>query len=309
MQSFVGIVDAGRIYAIGLLNISSRLAEFSVNESRLLQLREMAGQFQKKLDMLIRRDTDFPTTLNTPHDNITSANDHFNILRGRIIEAEKTLQAQFTKSQQLEQLTHRIESALDGLNSLAEESIDDVKRKFNATEAYLSDKQMEVEAVVGFIAAKSIVGSYEKSAEVEEKSADDLRQLAVAFMIFVMAFVGWTFYEITTNKFTWEQSALKLICSLLFSVPAAYLARESAKHRQQQYTHLQTALDLKAIGPYIATLEKTVQDEIKLDIAKKIFTPKTFEHVTKESYPVNTQELILALVDKIKSADSGKTKS
>jgi hypothetical protein len=225
----------------------------------------------------------------------------------RLSQTNESLAKQVKRAEEAEESIASLNSALDDANLRAADLRARIDEKLLETNAYLDAKQAEVNEVVGLIAAKSVVGSYEKSADIEKSSADWLRIVAILFMVLIMGVVGVTFYEITTGEFSWEKSALKLICSLLFSVPAAYLARESAKHRQQQYTHLQTALDLKAIGPYIATLPKEKQDDLKTDMAQKMFAPKTFDHVTKESYPINTQELVLALVDRLNDRKPSKT--
>jgi hypothetical protein len=118
-------------------------------------------------------------------------------------------------------------------------------------------------------------------------------------MVVIACVVGYSLYETTTDAFKWETSLFRLIFSVLLSVPAAYLARESAKLRQQQHSHHETSLNLKAIGPYIASLPEDEQNLIKSDIAKKMFTPKIQAIQSTDSYPINTQELFLKLFDKI----------
>lgn len=118
-------------------------------------------------------------------------------------------------------------------------------------------------------------------------------------MVVIACVVGYSLYETTTDAFKWETSLFRLIFSVLLSVPAAYLARESAKHRQQQHSHHETSLNLKAIGPYIASLPENEQNLIKSDIAKKMFTPKIQAIQNTDYYPINTQELFLKLFDKM----------
>ena len=60
----------------------------------------------------------------------------------------------------------------------------------------------------------------------------------------------------------------------------------------------QTSLDLKAINPYIASLPEEEQHKIKSEIAQRIFAPKDFQSISNESYPINSQEVIMALISK-----------
>jgi predicted nucleic acid-binding Zn-ribbon protein len=286
--------------------VLNRLAEFGLSRPAFQQAQELLSNFRVQVETDTKQYFHSSVAVNSArgkldHDVLAQL-DFFKL---RISETNSALAKQEKRTEEIEDFIQKLNLTLIDISSLADDLRLRIDEKVAETTKYLAGKQTEVNEVVGIIAAKSIVGSYEKSADIEKSSADNLRTGAVVFMVLVMIFVAVTFYEITTGDFSWEKSALKLICSLLFSVPAAYLARESAKHRQQQYTHLQTALDLKAIGPYISTLPKEKQDELKTDIAQKIFAPKTFDHVTKESYPINAQELVLALVDRINDRKPG----
>lgn len=230
----------------------------------------------------------------------------------RLTETQQQLEKQEKQSVNLDLSVGALKSQLIETRTLSDELKNNITNKLQEAAEFLNTKQEEINQLVGNMAAKSLVGSYEQSAAIEKSTADNLRTAALVFMALVVAMVAKTFWEISSDGFEWDKSVIRLVCTILFSVPAAYLARESAKHRQQQYTHLQTALDLKAIGPYLATLPKDRQDELKAEMAQKIFAQKTFDHITKESYPINSQELILALFDKVnerkkkeKSTDSG----
>jgi hypothetical protein len=210
----------------------------------------------------------------------------------RILNLQTSLEdfsSQFSKS--LDPLTERFQQALS--------SYDEHFR-------YLEEKRDQVDDLVGLLGGKAVAGSYETNALEEQRTANNLRWGSIAFMVLILGVVGYSFIEATTAGFNLQNSVLRLVYSLLLSVPAAYLARESSKHRQQQYMHLQTALDLKAITPYIASLPPDIQNKLKEEMASKIFTPRTFDHLTKESYPINTQELVLALLSKIETKESVK---
>jgi hypothetical protein len=269
--------------------------------------REVIGQafslWEKfSLELSLSHDQYFPATKHVTVDRpqfdheLLAKIDYFKL---RLNETQSQLSKQENQISQLNQLIIKLGAKLEDTNGMSERLELSIQDKLQEGTVFLESKQVEINQLVGNMAAKSIVGSYEQSAATEKKSADALRLGALIFMGCVVAMVGKTFWDISAGGFDWEKAMLKLVCTVLFSVPAAYLARESAKHRQQQYTHLQTALDLKAMGPYIASLPKERQDELKAEMAQKIFAQKNFDHVSKESYPINSQELILALFDKI----------
>lgn len=162
------------------------------------------------------------------------------------------------------------------------------------------EKEEQINRLVGTISGTAIAGSYEKSSEQEKSAADTLRFASIFCMFVIVCIVTYSFWETTTDAFKWENSIFRIILALILSVPSAYLARESSKHRLQQYSHLQTSLDLKAINPFIATLPAEEQNKLKAEIANRIFSPKDISNIGTDSYPINAQELILELIKKIK---------
>ncbi|MBV7582970.1 hypothetical protein KW851_09085 [Pseudomonas sp. PDM33] len=168
------------------------------------------------------------------------------------------------------------------------------------TEEELREKEDQINKLVGTISGTAVAGSYEKSAEKEKFSADMLRYSSIFCMFAIACIVAYSFWETTTETFKLENSAFRIALALILSVPSAYLARESSKHRSQQYSHLQTSLDLKAVNPFIASLPIDEQHKLKSEIASRIFSPKDISNISSDSYPINAQELILELIKKIK---------
>lgn len=197
----------------------------------------------------------------------------------------------------------------NNLEKLLKEQKTMIEAEFYNSLKYLDDKRKEVDDVVGVIAAKSVAGSYENSASEERSSANWLRGFAILFMVVIVGVIGYTLIESVKPEFSIEVAALRISFALILSIPAAYLARESAKHRQQQYTHLQTSLDLKAITPYIASLPSDTQNRLKEEMASRIFSQKNFDHITKETYPINTHEIVMALIEKFDAKEKFKNDS
>lgn len=286
-----------------------KLSEKKQDISRMKHLSIMIDQYRNEIHRIEAEMTHGPG-LNIVADKLEfelrNVDKRLDLLKHRSNELGSIISLQEKERKGFSDELKYIKSELEELNSTSAEFNMRSDVLFSDLENYLNKKKKEVEELVGYVAENSIAGSYEKSASSEKTTADDLRLYAVLFMIAVLGLVGWTFVDLASAAFDLQKSLIKILCSVLFSVPAAYLTRESAKHRQQQYSHLQTALDLKAIGPYIASLPKEKQDELRSDIARKIFTPKDFEHVTKESYPLNSQEIVTTLLDKIPSQNQEK---
>lgn len=215
-------------------------------------------------------------------------------------------------NEKLEQLSRKVKKSLDEsevkANSLTKEieSLEETyKSKIGAISLVyeeelkaINDKNAQLDTLLGNAASRVIVTEYADSADQEKIAADCLRGGSLLCMAVIIVIAGYSFWESIHQSFDLANSLLRLALVFLLSVPAAYLARESTKHRQQQYTHLQTSLDLKAINPYIASLPDEEQHKIKSEIAQRIFAPKDFQSISNESYPINSQEVIMALISK-----------
>lgn len=196
---------------------------------------------------------------------------------------------------------------LSHLESDYNEKVGEISEKYKRELEAIEDKSVQLDGLLGNAASRVIVSEYAISAEQEKISANRLRIGSLICMGLIIIIAGYSFLESITQSFDISNALLRLVLVFLLSVPAAYLARESTKHRQQQYTHLQTSLDLKAINPYIASLPEEEQHKIKSEIAQKIFAPKDFQSINNESYPINSQEVIMALISKFeKNQDKQK---
>ena len=201
-----------------------------------------------------------------------------------------------------------LDKDFDLLESIYNEKISKISKRYEKALQDINDKNDQLDILLGNAASRVIVSEYADSARQERISAEWLRAGSLVCMTIIIGIAGYSFYESIHQSFDLSNALLRLALVFLLSVPAAYLARESTKHRQQQYTHLQTSLDLKAINPYIASLPEEEQHKIKSEIAQRIFAPKDFQSISNESYPINSQEVIMALIskfgnDKDKSAD------
>lgn len=70
--------------------------------------------------------------------------------------------------------------------------------------------------------------------------------------------------------------------------------------------HLQTSLDLKAIDPYLASLPIEEQHRIKSEMSNRLFATKNFSAVGADPYPINVQDVLVRLIDKLEFKDNKK---
>lgn len=170
---------------------------------------------------------------------------------------------------------------------------------YQSSLAELEIKRAQIDDILGHVSGRAIAGDFEKSASDEKSMADWLRYGSLGCMALIVLVVAYSFWETTSPDFNWQKSTFRIVLAFMLSIPAAYLARESAKHREQQYAHQQTSLDLKAIAPYIASLPEDEQHKIKIEIAGRLFAARDFSKVGADPYPVNTHEIMMEIIKKL----------
>lgn len=192
-----------------------------------------------------------------------------------------------------------LEQKLYGLEATANEEIEKISTTYAEALNEIDVKKTEIDRILGHVSGRAVAGDYEKSATEEKNKADWLRIGSLLCMALIAVSLGYSFWETIGTEFNWQKSLFRITLTFLLSVPAAYLARESAKHREQQYQHLQTSLDLKAISPFLASLPEEEQHKIKIAIASKLFAGRDFSKTSADPFPLNTQEIIMELLKRL----------
>jgi hypothetical protein len=181
--------------------------------------------------------------------------------------------------------------------------LDVLQERQNAQAEVLKIRNDEIDALFADVAAKSVALDYHRSAAAEEGVANRTRFAALAFMTVMLIVLVISVYQTLNADLTWQAALSRIMFILAFSIPAAYLARESAKHRAQQYLYHQTALGTTALPGFIRTLSPEKQEEIKAAIASKVFSPREAMKGCADPSPVNVHELLIELIKKLEMPD------
>lgn len=205
----------------------------------------------------------------------------------------------------------RINTTSEKAKSLENEvelSLSNAKKHYENAVSEVNTQRTNLHKLIGEVSGDKVAKSYEESSKIEKSSADLLRAFSIVFMLLVAAIVMLSFWETTSDDFKWETSAFRIVIALFLTVPSAYLARESAKHREQQYNHLQTSLTIRAIDPYISSLPVDIQHDIKKEISGKIFSKQNNNSNAESTFPINNQEIIIELIKKLDLKSSNDKK-
>lgn len=214
----------------------------------------------------------------------------------------KALESQYEES--LDNLTKQQKNFIEELEKNHQTQIDtlnnDIKAIVESNQHEASTGVEKINKLVGIAANTSITGSFKDNAQRERTGADWNRYGSIASM--VVSIFAFVFYEAVFD-FNADQELHHAIArfglTFLLSLLAAYLARESSKHRQQQYNYQQIALEHEALSPYISDLPEEKQHELKIEMAKKLFPGTGNQSKTgTEGLPINIHDLFVELIKK-----------
>lgn len=228
--------------------------------------------------------------------DISKGNDEIEELKRKSSEnSQKSLD-------EVSDLRRNIEQLKSEISELQNNMIKEVGKAAKiAEEAEVRSNEIDsqINGLLGQNASKILLIDYANTAETERKSANSLRGWSLACMALTGVILCLALYESLSSGLDWKQAIFKVFTAIALSVPAAYLARESAKHRSQEHINRRISLDLRAITPYIATLQTEEQNKIKSEVASRIFGMQENGGANLDNYPINFQELAKMMIEKI----------
>ena len=150
----------------------------------------------------------------------------------------------------------------------------------------LKRKEGEAKKIVQVVGNIGVTGNYQKAANAEATSANQMRRLTLGFfgtgvVIAVVVLVAHLFPDISSYNIAdggpWEL-ALRLLTALAIAAPALYTARESARHRTNSDRAKQRELELASLGPFIELLPQAKKDEIVEKLTDRYFGSEVESH-------------------------------
>jgi hypothetical protein len=180
-------------------------------------------------------------------------------------------------------------------------------------EAIESDK-VRVEKLVGVIGNLGVTSGYLRAANHARHTMWMWQTITIAAMVSLSYMAYKTLYLLSEEKggFNWDGFAGRVIFLASLGVIAAYAGTQADKLFNSERRNRRLALELEAIGPYLAPLPQEEQDKFRIQIGERSFgqeeiiaaagekSPATLLALANSKEGKQLLELIADLVKKIK---------
>ena len=267
----------------------------------------------------------------TIDEKVTEAKNEFEALGVKIDELNKDLkdikdssnsisteqQLSFTKSENIrneavnkfiEDQKRTIEETFSKKSDEADRITDDIDKKLNATEAKAEDSLARIDELLNMAGDKTLIHDYSSSAKEDKIAAYVWSVITTILLLIMLGFSCWVVYEIIhTKDASWQFLIARAFVMLFAGGIAGYTATQSSEHRKAQRANQRTAHQLKALKPYLLSIEGDVKlrNEIIKTVAYQIFNNEENNQIkkpkrlfrSKEEAPIMSSQLIELLLD------------
>jgi hypothetical protein len=193
-------------------------------------------------------------------------------------------------------------------DSLLEELTTTYKASAQSILDAMESRKGEIENLVGVIGEMGMTSGYQRTANEARWTTRFWQLVALAGMVTLVVVAYKSFLPAVEGQpFTWESFAGRVFISLTIGVLAAYAASQADKYQHLDAWNRRLALELGAMGPFIAPLSPEKQEEFRLTVGERSFgagegpstrfggkSPATLVDVLMESKEL--RELIIGVI-------------
>jgi len=147
---------------------------------------------------------------------------------------------------------------------VAERFLDDMKDKHSAI--------LEIHGLVG---TDGVAGGYQKTAKDEQKAANTWRLVAMVSLGLAAVWLALKFYlgfgSVAAGGLNWAELVTAGSLTLVLLAAAGYASRQSKTHRDLEQQMRWFSLEVKAIDPFLSSLDDADQKELKKKLSERLF--------------------------------------
>ncbi len=274
-EDFIAAKEAAESYRLGvneiLNNIQSKSTQVNsdveASKNQLAELvKEIAAERTKLATLTSGHQGEFDavqTERNTEWQQAEKGRqDSFDAAMSKYEDELKKKEDAFTKFK--EEIQRRHEAYVE---VMAKEFADSAK----LIHEELLERKREVEILVGVIGNLGVTSGHQKAAKSARNAAWIWQGITVLSMVVLIALAIYIFLPQVAGTFSWESFAGRVFITFTVGVLAAYAGSQADKYQKIERYNRNLALELEAIGPYIAPLQQDKQDEFRLKIGDLTF--------------------------------------
>ncbi len=135
----------------------------------------------------------------------------------------------------------------------------------------IQEHRTDVEKLVGVIGNLAVTSGYHKAAESAKKSMWLWQGFTLLAFAIVIGFAVFAFLPALQGDFSWERFAGRVVLTITVGLFAAYSAAQADRYMESERRNRKLALELEAIGPYLAPLPEERQQEFRLALGDRTF--------------------------------------
>ncbi|MGA7437247.1 MAG: hypothetical protein WBW32_03855 [Luteibacter sp.] len=214
-------------------------------------------------------------------------------------------QAIFQKAQE-----ERLTSNATAMTEVADKAqalrtqLDDDASEVMGDMARMRDQAQELLHIIG---NTGMAGEYAKTANRSRTTALVWQGIAAVSLIALVGFALHAYQAITDSAAGVSQILGRVFVAATFGVLAAYASRQADQAQRIEERNRRYALVLSSIDPYLADLEPAKRTDVKIELAKTLFTQTGSETIatTEEAFDGNAKDfmqLLIQLANAFKSA-------
>jgi hypothetical protein len=270
-------------------NLKTDIKELKTNTTNIAQ--ELSSERTKLSEIVANYQNQFSQAQESRNNTFATGEkerqDRYSSLFNEYTLALNEHNMEFIKQHAAIERTH-----LNSLEELKKEFVDTSSKLYEDMHAH----KTEIEKLVGVIGNLGVTSGYLKAANADSKRLGFWQGITVAAMAGLIAIAYFKFLPLAdkTADFTWPGFSIRVFVALSIGALATYAGAQADKYHKSERYNRRLALELEAIGPYIAPLEEEKQHDFRIKIGERTFGQGETHHKFDSKSPTN---LIEALAD------------
>lgn len=184
----------------------------------------------------------------------------------------------------------KLQNSIEKMHSEITSAVADAKKETEQAEAEAKEilETLKVSAeqakvTVGLIGATAVSSAHRDRAEEERTIASRLR-IGVLVSLGFSAGILLSIFDCLPPVVDWQDLLLRYGAVIFFTIPAAYMAKESIRHREMQRKYESFHINFATVNNFFSDMEKEARNQLQTELAKHLL-------ISKESLSDNSNDI------------------